>query len=681
MDDVNATIQNDLQHELIETRKRMELLLESRQQLIGKLKQARRDYLAIFDSVPAMIWYRDHAGRILKANQSAADSVGMSVRDLTGKNYYELFPDGAERARQRDLEVIETGRPLRGQLRPFTGRNGLERWATADRIPLRDKEGRITGVMVFAMDITDKKRAEDELIAAKNKIEQTNRRLKATIEQANLLAEKATRSNRVKSELLASSSHDLRSPMNSIIGFAEILMDTALDDEQKEYAKTIHRAANGLLLLINDILDFSRIEANKLKIEIVSCAIDDIIEEIRAMMENSARKKGLDFHVETDSRLPKTFFTDPLRLKQCLINLVGNAVKFTESGYVSLSVRLEDRAGQTCIRFDVEDTGIGIKQDKQDVIFKSYSQADASTSRKYGGTGLGLTISRRLAGLLGGDIRLKSEFGKGSVFSLILPLFIENRNADGSICIGARPAQRISDSAGEFTGRILLVEKSFPSQLAMTLMLRRFGPDVELVGSLEQALERLETHPFDLVFVDAGMGKDQTAAFMKKMPPNSTQTPVILVADQDEYTMKDCLQAGFADCVHRPLLRNQVYDTIARHLPDKAAGEDAVAPHEDDSADNIASVESILKRLPELAGGIRDVLYESDIDLVTRFAELFSEIGQTVGQTALSEKASEILDCTEQFPASEERLVILVEQLCRLCEQIHETTQTVNPQS
>lgn len=256
-------------------------MLESEPQFIQMLKETRREYLAIFDSVPAMIWYWDRDGRILKVNQQAADSVGVSIRDLVGKNYYELFPDGAKQARLQDLEVMETGQPLRKQLRSFTAFDGLLRWVLVDRIPLRDEKGHITGVIVFALDITEKKQAEDTLIEAKVQIEQANRRLKVTAEQACLLTKRATRSNQAKSELLATSSHDLRTPMNAILGFSEILMDTTLDEEQEDYVKTIYQSAKGLLALLNDILEYSKIEAGKLKIEILSCNFSEILQEIR----------------------------------------------------------------------------------------------------------------------------------------------------------------------------------------------------------------------------------------------------------------------------------------------------------------------------------------------------------------------------------------------------------------
>ena len=206
--------------------------------------------------------------------------------------------------------------------------------------------------------------------------------------------------------------------------------------------QTIRQAAQGLLELINDILDFSRIEAGKLKIEIISCDIAKIVQEIHGMLEMQARTKGLDFLIEIDKQLPPTLFTDPTRLKQCLINLIGNAVKFTDSGHVALRIVADNRAEQPCVRFDVEDTGIGIAPDKQEVIFKSFSQADISTSRQYGGTGLGLTITRQLAGLLGGDIRLTSEPGRGSTFSLTLPLFVPKPAENGLAAVGRRARQR-----------------------------------------------------------------------------------------------------------------------------------------------------------------------------------------------------------------------------------------------
>ena len=249
------------------------------------------------------------------------------------------------------------------------------------------------------------------------------------------------------------------------------------------------------------------------------------------MMETGAKKKGIEFIVQVDPRLPTTFFTDPVRLKQCLINLVGNAVKFTEQGHVGIYVCPDEHAGQPCIRFDVEDTGIGIPRDKQELIFNSFSQADGSTARKYGGTGLGLAITRRLAGLLGGDVRIKSEAPKGSTFSLTLPLFVQKTIDKGRL--GQRQARRIDDTPEQYAGHILLAERAFPSQLTLTLMLRRFGLDVRLAGSLDQVRQRIAEQSFDLIFLDAAMGLDKMTHLMEQVRSAAPRTPVVLVADHD----------------------------------------------------------------------------------------------------------------------------------------------------
>lgn len=395
---------------------------DSDQQFIRMLKQSRRDFLTIFDSVPALIWLRDRSGTILRANQSAAESVGCGVRELIGQNYYQLVPDGAEPSRRLDIEVLDSSCPLRNQLRQCIQQDGQTRWLTEDRFPLRDKAGTVIGVMVFAQDVTEKKLAEERLILANRQIAVQNEQLRSAAKQAQTLARQASRSNLAKSEILASSSHDLRTPMNAIIGFAELLQETPLDAEQTDYIRMIHTSATGLLALINDILDFTRIEVGKLKIRIVACELGDFMEEIRSMMEPGMLRKKLSFSVRIDPALPETLYTDPLRLRQCLINLLGNAMKFTESGSVTLTVQPQQHGAGPGIRFDVEDTGIGISPDKQRRIFQSWAQAEDATERRYGGTGLGLTITQKLVELLGGCITVTSRPDQGSAFSIVLPL-------------------------------------------------------------------------------------------------------------------------------------------------------------------------------------------------------------------------------------------------------------------
>ena len=245
--------------------------------------------------------------------------------------------------------------------------------------------------------------------------------LKETENQLRAATKQAQAANQSKSEFLANMSHELRTPMNSILGFSDLLTDDSLTEEQRDYLETIQDNGNHLLELLGDILDFSKMEAGKLDIESVACSLRAILAKVYSMTVCRAETKGLDFQINFCRDLADSIVTDSTRLTQSLVNLAGNAVKFTETGHVYINVSSEDKDGRPYVRFDVEDTGIGIPEDKQEMIFDSFTQADGSTTRKYGGTGLGLAITRKLVALLGGHLTVHSEVGKGSVFSFSLP--------------------------------------------------------------------------------------------------------------------------------------------------------------------------------------------------------------------------------------------------------------------
>jgi signal transduction histidine kinase len=233
--------------------------------------------------------------------------------------------------------------------------------------------------------------------------------------------DRAEAASRAKSEFLANMSHELRTPMNAIMGFSELLRDEPLTDEQLDYVRTIYASGEHLLTLINDVLDLSKIEAGKLEIAAEPCSVRKLLTQVETMMRQTAESKGLLFRVEIDESLPEEMVTDAKHLYQCLINLVGNAIKFTTSGHVILRASALRDSVISHVRFEVEDTGIGIPSDKQSLVFESFRQADTGTSRKYGGTGLGLAISRQLIELMGGTLMLLSEEGKGATFTIMLP--------------------------------------------------------------------------------------------------------------------------------------------------------------------------------------------------------------------------------------------------------------------
>ncbi|HBG25471.1 MAG: hypothetical protein A2Y10_01550 [Planctomycetes bacterium GWF2_41_51] len=269
----------------------------------------------------------------------------------------------------------------------------------------------------YIFDITKRKETEEEL-------RKINEALKIKTEHAREMAAEAFRADRAKSEFLATMSHELRTPLNAVIGFSEMLT-MELTSDHKKYAEMIYSSGQHLLVLISDILDLSRIEAEKVKIKIEPCSLKKLIKKIEFMLRPFAAEKNLKFEIHLSGLLPKYIITDSARLEQCIVNVVNNAIKFTEQGHIYISISMESKNGNSFIRFDVEDTGIGVSREFHTKIFDSFVQEDGTFSRKYGGTGLGLTISSKLVKLLGGSITMTSEKGKGSIFTLLIPVNTE----------------------------------------------------------------------------------------------------------------------------------------------------------------------------------------------------------------------------------------------------------------
>ncbi len=264
----------------------------------------------------------------------------------------------------------------------------------------------IAGAIANAQSFAERKRAEKELIKAKESAEAINRQLAEAVERANQLSFEAAVANAAKSEFLANMSHEIRTPMNGVIGMTELLLDTALSPEQKEYAETVRRSADALLTIINDILDFSKIEAGKMDIEIINFDLRTTIEDITDLLATKAHEKNLEFACLVHHDVPSRLCGDPGRIRQILLNLAGNSIKFTSKGEVVIRVTLEEeKDGQATVRFAITDTGPGIPQDRMDRLFQSFSQVDSSTTRKYGGTGPGLEHFQKTCGTHGGPDR------------------------------------------------------------------------------------------------------------------------------------------------------------------------------------------------------------------------------------------------------------------------------------
>ena len=407
------------------------------------------------------------------------------------------------------------------------------------------------------------------------RIEMSEDKLIRSNEQLSEALKQARKADILKSEFLANMSHEIRTPMSAILGFSELLSEEGvLDQKQNEYVHMILNNGKLLLQLINDILDFSKIEAGKLSVEIIEFSFSEFLEDVFSTIHPLAVAKNLHFEILQCSELPARVRTDPTRVRQCLVNLVGNAIKFTEAGHVFINLYLEREKDTDYIRFDVEDTGIGIPEDKQEIIFDTFTQVDGSHTRRFGGTGLGLSITRRLIQLLGGRINLRSTVGKGTVFSMRIPAGVNvdeqptiNRYQEAETAVARAPAEE----PDQLSGRVLVVEDAKANQALIRLLLQKEGLDVEVVENGKQAVEAVTQSSFDLVLMDMQMpvmnGYDATQAIREK---GLTLPIVALTAHAMKGDEQRCLDTGCDGYLSKPINRKALLRMLTRYLGKRA---------------------------------------------------------------------------------------------------------------
>ncbi|MCK7583002.1 MAG: PAS domain S-box protein [Chromatiales bacterium] len=549
----DVTEQKRLAEELDQYRHHLEEMVEAR---TLELRQQTRSLQALIDNLPHLAWMKDREGRFVAVNRVFAEAKARAPGEIIGLTDHELWPrEMAERYRTDDAEVM-AGRAQRTLEMPsVTNPSAIYETFKA---PILDDTGEVLGTVGFARDIRPQREMEAEL------------------ERRAELAESAVRA---KSAFLANMSHEIRTPMNAILGLAHLLRRELVDPANINRLDKIESAARHLLTVINDILDLSKIEAGKLKLSEEDFSVPMLIDQVSSLILDEARAKGLTLKVELDPELP-WMRGDVTRLRQALLNYASNAVKFTHTGFVAIHVRLLERnADGLIVRFEVEDTGIGIPTDKQSKLFQSFEQADTSTTRRYGGTGLGLAITAQLARMMGGDAGADSVAGQGSTFWFTVRL---KPGQPGLLVTHAHRLAAESEMRDRCAGaRVLLAEDNPINREVALELLNSVGLHVETAENGQVALEMAATEDYDLILMDVQMplmdGLSATRA-IRALPSWRDKPILALTANAFEEDRRACLESGMNDFVPKPVEPLDLFDALLRWLPERPEASRTNAP-------------------------------------------------------------------------------------------------------
>ncbi|MFN3800843.1 response regulator [Belliella pelovolcani] len=518
----------------------LKTILDRQKSILKKsIKQKESEFNALIQAISlsnALVQFNPD-GTVFEANQIFASYLGFTSEELRGIHHDELLFEEDRKNNNAFWESLNQGNFKSGQMKR-KHRSGKEIWLLATYNPILDSEGKVFKIIKIAQEITSSIESRKALQKAKDDAIQLNIQ---------------------KDNFLANVSHELRTPLHAILGFTKLLLEEETDTIKTEYLNAVKTAGDNLLFTVNDILDLSKIESGTILIEQLEFDIHQLIHEVASFLKIKAVQKKISFTVEIDAEVPKWIIGDKNRLGQILINLIGNGIKFTDKGYVKLKLeRVRENTSQVILKFRIQDTGIGIALDKLSVIFDRFSQSDEKISRRFGGTGLGLNISKSLVEKMDGTIEVSSKVGLGSEFSFTIPF---QR--------GQQPIEKSKEAAVSFTQskqviKILLCEDNEINQTLVKTLLRPANFDLVIASNGEEGIQRFQEMDFDLVLMDIQMpimdGYQTTIYLREKL---HTQVPIIALTAN--YMLKEkqkCLELGMNDYLSKPFKKEELFEKI-----------------------------------------------------------------------------------------------------------------------
>ncbi|MBS1687697.1 MAG: PAS domain S-box protein [Bacteroidetes bacterium] len=527
----------------IDDEKKLQLELSEAE---AERKQQQQLIQSIIDNIPSAIYIKDLQGRYMVVNKNMEAFAGLPTEDIIGKTDRDIMhnTDYYLEAKHVDNTVLEYKTPV--SVEENRERDGKMQYYWVTKFPLFNEQGEVKHICGLVSDITERKENELKLVDAKKEAE------KAKVAQETFLA---------------NMSHEIRTPMNGIIGMGNLLLGTPLNQEQQEFTENIQESAENLLSIINDILDFSKIKSGKFQFDHTNFKVKQVVEKAVYPLRFKAEEKMVKLNLNFDSSVPEVLLGDPLRLQQVIINLAGNAIKFTTNGSVDIHIAgQQTTAGKIDLKVDVKDTGIGIAQNKLDYIFESFTQNNPNTSRKYGGTGLGLAIVKQLVDMQHGTLAVESTLGLGSVFSFTIPYIVGKE-------VSVAGSRGNNGTEKNLLGgiNVLVAEDNIINQKVVKNTLQRQGANVMIAGNGKEAVEQMQGRIFDVVLMDLQMPEVdgyKATRYIRQVMKNNI--PILaMTADALKGEAEKCFEAGMTGFISKPFEPNDLYLQILKVTKDK----------------------------------------------------------------------------------------------------------------